>query len=288
MPARFSPRRGPLGAYPIGWSRAADRGDPAQGVISYPALLSARNVTRVSRCRPPLVACETSIFGRPGDHVAISGPQCGKSTLLHLLGCVDAPSGGTLLFDDRDVTTLGDRERSHIRLTRIGFVFQRFYLMPMLTAAENVELPQGEAGVPRGERRRRTMALLYVGLSSRADTVRRTLRGEISASPSRGRSDPPRRCWPTIDGELDQRPAADARCSIGERRRDRARDRHARRACPRAHRILTMRDGAIVSEARCDRQLAMRSLFAHPVRSACGRGFGTGVRSGDLSRRRVG
>ena len=85
-----------------------------------------------------------------GDHVAICGPSgCGKSTLLHLLGCVDAPSGGTLLFDDRDVTTLGDRERSQIRLTRIGFVFQRFFLLPMLTAAENVELPQGEAGVPR-------------------------------------------------------------------------------------------------------------------------------------------
>jgi ABC-type lipoprotein export system ATPase subunit len=83
---------------------------------------------------------------------------------------VDSPSRGTLLFEDRDVAALSDRERSQIRLTRIGFIFQRFFLLPMLTAAENVELPQAEAGVPRGERQRRTAELLqYVGLTSRAD-----------------------------------------------------------------------------------------------------------------------
>ena len=63
-----------------------------------------------------------------------------------------------------------DAERSRIRLTRIGFVFQRFFLLPMLTAWENVELPQSEARVPARERRDRTAALLrYVGLADRAD-----------------------------------------------------------------------------------------------------------------------
>jgi putative ABC transport system ATP-binding protein len=120
----------------------------------------------------PVVAVrDVSLSIDAGDHVAICGPSgCGKSTLLHLLGCVDAPTAGELLFESRNVAELHDRERSHIRLTRIGFVFQRFFLLPMLTAAENIELPQAEAGVSRGERARRTADLLsYVGLTARAD-----------------------------------------------------------------------------------------------------------------------
>ena len=67
------------------------------------------------------------------------------------------------------VGSLSDADRSRIRLGKIGFVFQRFFLLPMLTAWENVELPQGEAGVPKAERRRRTAELLdYVGLAHRA------------------------------------------------------------------------------------------------------------------------
>ena len=73
-------------------------------------------------------------------------------------------------FDGDDVTTLSDRQRSLLRLRQIGFVFQRFFLLPMLTAAENIELPQSEAGVPKAERRQRTKELLdYVGLAARAD-----------------------------------------------------------------------------------------------------------------------
>ena len=105
-----------------------------------------------------------------GDYVAIAGPSgCGKSTLLHILGCVEPPTCGELLFEDRDVASVSDADRSRIRLGKIGFVFQRFFLLPMLTAAENVELPQGEAGIPKAERRRRTAELLdYVGLAPRA------------------------------------------------------------------------------------------------------------------------
>src|SRR6186713_3254803 len=87
---------------------------------------------------------------RAGDHVAVRGPSgCGKSTLLHMLGCVDTPSSGTLEFNGRDVTRLSDRDRSLLRLREIGFVFQRFFLLPMLTAFENIELPLSEAGVAR-------------------------------------------------------------------------------------------------------------------------------------------
>jgi ABC-type lipoprotein export system ATPase subunit len=105
------------------------------------------------------------------DYVAITGPSgCGKSTLLHILGCVDQPSTGSLVFEGRDVRTLSESERSRIRLTRIGFVFQRFFLLPMLTAWENIELPQAEAGATKTERRARTRELLdYVGLANRSD-----------------------------------------------------------------------------------------------------------------------
>src|SRR5438105_13130090 len=119
----------------------------------------------------PVVALrDVSIEIAPGEYVAITGPSgCGKSTLLHLLGCVDAPTSGSLRFEGRDVATLGEFERSRIRLTRIGFVFQRFFLLPMLDAWENVELPQAEMGVGLAARRDRTRELLdYVGLADGA------------------------------------------------------------------------------------------------------------------------
>jgi putative ABC transport system ATP-binding protein len=114
-----------------------------------------------------------------GEFVAIMGPSgCGKSTLLHLLGCVENVSSGRLLLDGEDVATLGDGRRSRIRLTRIGFVFQRFFLLPMLTAQENIELPQGEAGASRAERRDRARELLdFVGLSARAGHLPSQLSG---------------------------------------------------------------------------------------------------------------
>ena len=105
-----------------------------------------------------------------GEYVAIAGPSgCGKSTLLHVLGCVEPPTDGELRFEGREVAALSDAQRSRIRLAKVGFVFQRFFLLPMLTAWENIELPQGEVGVGKAERRRRTGELLdYVGLTHRA------------------------------------------------------------------------------------------------------------------------
>jgi putative ABC transport system ATP-binding protein len=122
---------------------------------------------------------EVSLRVDHADYVAITGPSgCGKSTLLHLIGCVDTPTSGSIVFEDRNVAALSEPERSRIRLTRIGFVFQRFFLLPMLSAAENVELPQAEAGTPAAERRARTRELLeYVDLSARADHLPSQLSG---------------------------------------------------------------------------------------------------------------
>jgi putative ABC transport system ATP-binding protein len=114
-----------------------------------------------------------------GEHVAITGPSgCGKSTLLHLIGGVDTPTSGSVVFEGRDLAALSEPDRGRLRLTRIGFVFQRFFLLPMLTAAENVELPQAEAGAAAAERRARTRELLdYVGLADRAQHLPSQLSG---------------------------------------------------------------------------------------------------------------
>jgi putative ABC transport system ATP-binding protein len=146
-------------------------------------------VTIVEACRltrvfpmsagPVVAVRDASLRVDRGDYIAIGGPSgCGKSTLLHLLGCVDAPTSGNVMFEGRDVGTLTDSGRGRIRLTRIGFVFQRFFLLPMLTAWENVELPQSEAGASRAERRERTRELLeYVELSDRAHHLPSQLSG---------------------------------------------------------------------------------------------------------------
>ena len=136
-------------------------------------IVEATHISRVfpMPAGPVTAVADVTLSIAPGDHLAIRGPSgCGKSTLLHILGCVETPTAGTLLFNGNDVTKLSDRQRSLLRLRRIGFVFQRFFLLPMLTAAENIELPQSEAGVSKAERRKRTSELLdYVGLSARAD-----------------------------------------------------------------------------------------------------------------------
>ena len=135
-------------------------------------IVEAREITKVfpMAAGPVIAVRDVSLRVERSDSVAIWGPSgCGKSTLLHLLGCVETPSSGALVFEHRDVSALADAERSDMRLTKIGFVFQRFFLLPMLTAWENVELPQAEAGASRDSRRRRTAELLdYVGLAHRA------------------------------------------------------------------------------------------------------------------------
>ena len=137
------------------------------------SIVEAREVSKVFPMAAGPVAAlrEVSIAISPGEYIGVVGPSgCGKSTLLHVLGVVDVPSSGQVFFREREIGSLSDAERSRLRLREIGFVFQRFFLLPMLTAWENVELPQAEAGVGRAERRERTRELLeYIGLAGRAD-----------------------------------------------------------------------------------------------------------------------
>jgi putative ABC transport system ATP-binding protein len=134
-------------------------------------VLELQNVWRVYQVGDAqVVALEAaSLRIGDGDFVAIRGPSgSGKSTLLQIVGLLDRPTSGTVLLDGRDLSDLGDAERTRLRLETIGFVFQRFHLLRDLTAVENVALPVEAAGVPVRERYTRAADLLTsVGLGAR-------------------------------------------------------------------------------------------------------------------------
>jgi putative ABC transport system ATP-binding protein len=104
-----------------------------------------------------------------GEYVAIMGPSgSGKSTLMNLIGCLDTPSQGSYLLNDKQVSQMNDNELARIRNEEIGFVFQTFNLLPRASALQNVELPLVYAGVSGAERQKRARAALdKVELSSR-------------------------------------------------------------------------------------------------------------------------
>jgi putative ABC transport system ATP-binding protein len=105
-----------------------------------------------------------------GERVAITGPSgSGKTTLMEIMGCLSRPTAGRYCLEGRAVEDVGSDALARVRGEQIGFVFQSFNLLPRLSALENVELPLGYRGVPRGERRERARdALARVGLAQRA------------------------------------------------------------------------------------------------------------------------
>ncbi len=106
-----------------------------------------------------------------GEFMALSGPSgSGKTTTLNLIGALDAPTSGRIVFEGHDLNTMSRRELSHLRRDRIGFVFQSYNLIPVLTAYENAELVLSVQGVGAMERREKVMALLHaVGLDGMED-----------------------------------------------------------------------------------------------------------------------
>jgi putative ABC transport system ATP-binding protein len=223
-------------------------------------VVEAREVSRVftMRAGPVRALKGVSLSVQPADYVSIVGPSgCGKSTLLHLLGCIDVPTNGTILVDGSDVSQLPDTARSRLRLRRIGFIFQRFFLLPMLTAWENVELPQAEAGAGRADRRRRTRELLeYVGLSTRAthrpselsggEMQRVAIARALANGPSLLLADEP-------TGELDQATGEQIVTLFDRLNRDGTAlvvVTHDAAVASRAKRTIRMRDGSIVEDGR--------------------------------------
>jgi len=222
-------------------------------------IVEARRVSRIfpMAAGPVTALDEVSLRISEGEYVAVVGPSgCGKSTLLHILGCVEVPTSGNVLFQARDVGRLSDADRSRLRLREIGFVFQRFFLLPMLTAWENVELPQAEAGIGLAERRGRTAELLeYVGLSARAAHRPSELSGgEMQrVAIARALANRPRLLLadePT--GELDQRTGEQIVALLDQLHEHGTAVvvvTHDAAVAARAHRLLRMRDGQIVDGA---------------------------------------
>ncbi len=193
----------------------------------------------------------------PGEFLSVEGPSgCGKTTLLNLLGLLDAPTSGEVRWDGRPVGSLSDRDRSRLRLTGVGFIFQRFYLLPALTARENVELPMRPLRLSRAERARRAAGLLAeVGLTGRERAFPHQLSGgeEQRVAVARALANRPGLLLadePT--GELD---SANTRAILDLLVRVRA-DRaatlllvtHNPEVAARAARHLVMRDGALVRD----------------------------------------
>jgi len=196
----------------------------------------------------------------PSEYVAIVGPSgCGKSTLLNLLGVIDRPTSGTVSIAGERVDQLDDARATEFRLRRIGFVFQRFYLLQALTARENVELPLADAGMAGAERRARALELLeYVGLGRRerhrpsqlsgGDQQRVAIARALANRPALLLADEP-------TGELDARTGAEMIALFERLNRDGTtvvvvtHDEDLARA---AKRVIHMRDCSIVDDVRVD------------------------------------
>ena len=190
-----------------------------------------------------------------GEYAAIVGPSgCGKSTLLQLMGVIDTPTSGSVALLGQRLDGLSDRDLTRLRLTRLGFVFQRFHLLPVLTARENVELPMAEAGMERAARRARAMELLeYVGLAGRAGHRATQLSGGEMQRVAIARALANRPALLLADeptGELD---AATGRDILGLFRRLHADGTtlvvvtHDERLAGEAGRVIQMLDGRIVA-----------------------------------------
>lgn len=220
--------------------------------------LSARDVRRDYRLGGEIVHAVggVSLDVAEGEYVAIVGPSgCGKSTLLNLLGAIDRPDSGSVMIRGQDVARMRDAEATRFRLEHIGFVFQRFHLMPALSARENVELPMAEARIPKAERRHRTAELLaYVGLGARwrhrpselsgGEQQRVAIARALANRPALLLADEP-------TGELDAKTGADVIALLEQLNADGTTIvvvTHDEELARTARRVVHMRDGLIVAD----------------------------------------
>ena len=192
-----------------------------------------------------------------GEYVAIVGPSgSGKSTLLHLLGLLDEPSSGAVYFEGRAVARNRDCDR--IRSQKIGFVFQSFHLLPMLTALENVQVPMFEGTLAPGRRVEKAARLLaQVGMSHRADHLPLRLsvgeRQRVAIARALA-NDPVLLLADEPTGNLDTRTGQEILTLFARLRQETSLTliviTHDREVAAQAERVICVRDGRIESDQR--------------------------------------
>ncbi|MBI3966668.1 MAG: ABC transporter ATP-binding protein [Chloroflexi bacterium] len=194
-----------------------------------------------------------------GEMVALMGPSgCGKTTLLNCLAGLDTPDGGTVRIEGELLSALSDAKRTAYRARHMGFIFQAYNLLPVLSATENVELPLLIGGTSSREARRRALeALAEVALSDRAQHLPAQLSGgqQQRVAVARALVTRPSIIWadePT--GNLDSSAAADVMDLIGALHRTGRQTvvlvTHSRATAERADRIVYLRDGRVEREER--------------------------------------
>lgn len=167
-----SPDRGAVAAAALGSLTAAAAGTGAGRALDGPPVIAAEALTRIYRTRAGEVrGCDdVTLAVRPGEMVVIRGRSgSGKTTLLGLLGGLDRPTAGRVEVHGRDLTGLSDDELCGLRRGTVGYIFQSFGLLPMLSAAENVEVPLRAMRFTAAEREQRVAEVLeLVGLTRQA------------------------------------------------------------------------------------------------------------------------
>lgn len=192
-----------------------------------------------------------------GDFLALMGPSgSGKSTLLNLIGGLDRPSAGSLRVDGKDITKLDESSLSHWRASNIGFVFQMYNLLPVLSAAKNVELPLLLTGLSASERHKRSQAALQlVGLADRAKHKPRELSGGQEQRVGIARaivSDPKLLLCDEPTGDLDRKSGDEILDLLQALNQQQGKTiimvTHDPRAAERAKRVLHLEKGQLVRE----------------------------------------
>ncbi|MFB6161397.1 MAG: ABC transporter ATP-binding protein [Haloferacaceae archaeon] len=207
--------------------------------------------------RPTVTALrDVSLSVDRGEFVGVAGPSgSGKSTLLHLVAALDTPTSGRVLVDGRDTAALSNRERTRLRLDRVGIVFQRFHLLPALSARANVAVPLVELGYSKGARRERAAELLSaVGLADRAEHEPGALSGGEQQRVAVARAlatDPDLLVADEPTGELDTATGSRVLDLFAEVAADRAvvLASHDEQALDRTDRVVHLRDGRVVPAA---------------------------------------
>lgn len=207
--------------------------------------------------RPVYALNNVSFKVQEGEFVAIMGPSgSGKSTLLHLLGGLERPTSGKVFLRDTDLGGLKDDALSRIRRTQLGFVFQFFNLIPVLTARENVAMPLILDGVPRGEALKRAdETLAKVGLTDRkthrpaelsgGEQQRVTLARAMVTNPALILGDEP---TGNLDSKTSDEVVSLLRQVVDEFGRTMVIVTHDPRVAAHADRIVFLKDGEIVDE----------------------------------------